>query len=126
VRLETALAFGDLAPVDEDHLRRALTNLACNAIEAMPEGGLLRIESGRDGDSAWISVVDDGPGVPEAIRDRLFEPFVSEGKRNGTGLGLAVVKQVAEQHGGEVRYGKADGGGAGFHLRLPLGQRDSK
>jgi signal transduction histidine kinase len=64
-------------------------------------------------------VVDSGAGIPDAIRDHLFEPFVTFGKANGTGLGLAVVKKVVDDHGGSIAVEKAPGGGTAFALRLP-------
>jgi signal transduction histidine kinase len=120
VVLEVDLAAGVRLPLDEDRFRRCLLNLVFNAIEAMGEGGVLRVESRREGDAACVSVVDTGPGIPDEIRERLFEPFVTLGKRGGTGLGLAVVKKVIEDHGGSIVVAKAEGGGAAFRLRLPI------
>ncbi|MGH0029259.1 MAG: ATP-binding protein [Myxococcota bacterium] len=123
VRVELDLRDDD-AELDLDRaaLRRALVNLLYNSIEAMPDGGELRVETRVEDGCVRVSVLDSGPGVPEAIRQRLFEPFFTQGKPKGTGLGLAVVAQVAEQHGGRVEVGKAEGGGAAFHLLLPLGR----
>ena len=66
-----------------------------------------------------IRVVDNGPGIPEPIRDKLFRPFVSYGKTHGTGLGLAVVQKIVQDHGGNVRA-QSSGEGATFELVLPL------
>lgn len=106
--------------LDVEQLRRALSNLVRNAAEAMPEGGALRVETRREGDMARVSVIDSGPGIPEEIRDRLFEPFVTAGKHNGSGLGLAIVKKVVDDHGGSIEVGKPEGGGTAFHLSLPI------
>ena len=114
------LASRTALPLDVDRLQRALRNLVQNACEAMPEGGRLHVESRREGDFATIRVVDNGPGIPEDIADRLFEPFVTAGKPNGSGLGLAVVRKVLDDHGGSVAATKPEGGGAAFELRLPL------
>ena len=65
-------------------------------------------------------MIDDGPGIPAEIVDRLFEPFVTAGKPHGSGLGLAVVRKVVDDHSGTVTASKAEGGGAAFELRLPL------
>ncbi len=120
VRVELDLRDAeDEIPLDRAALRRALVNLMYNAIEAMPDGGELRIETRRDGEAVRVAVLDTGPGVPEELRERLFEPFVTAGKPKGTGLGLAVVQQVAEDHGGRVELAKAEGGGAAFHVLLP-------
>ena len=120
VRIELDLRDGDEEILlDRAALRRALVNLMYNAIEAMPEGGELRVETRSEVGVVRVSVLDTGPGVPEDLRNRLFEPFVTQGKPKGTGLGLAVVQQVAEDHGGRVEVGKAEGGGAAFHIILP-------
>jgi len=123
VRVELDLACRARVPIDEDHVRRALLNLASNAIQAMPDGGLLRLVSRRDGEWAVVSVLDTGVGIPEEVRDALFEPFVTAGKAGGTGLGLAVVKMVMDKHHGEVEVGKEEGCESAFHLRFPLHPR---
>jgi len=120
VRLDLDLASGATVALAEDALRRALRNLARNALEAMPSGGLLRVESRVEGDEVRLTVSDDGPGLPDEIRDRLFEPFASHGKPGGSGLGLAIVKKVVEDHHGRIEAGKPPGGGTAFHLLLPL------
>jgi signal transduction histidine kinase len=120
VVVDMDLASRASLPLDADRLQRALRNLVQNACEAMPEGGRLHVESRREGDFATIRVIDNGPGIPEEIADRLFEPFVTAGKRNGSGLGLAVVRKVLDDHGGSVAATKPEGGGAAFELRLPL------
>jgi signal transduction histidine kinase len=120
VVVDIDLASHAAMPLDADRLQRALRNLVQNACEAMPEGGRLYVESRREGDFATIRVIDNGPGIPEEIADRLFEPFATYGKRNGSGLGLAVVRKVLDDHGGTVAATKPEGGGAAFELRLPL------
>jgi signal transduction histidine kinase len=119
VVVELDLQARSAVPLDADRMRRALRNLAQNAIEAMPEGGLLRIETRCENGSAVVSVVDNGPGIPDAIRDRVFDPFVTSGKAGGSGLGLAIVRKVVEDHGGAIAIGKPEGGGTAFHLTLP-------
>jgi signal transduction histidine kinase len=84
-------------------LERALYNLLLNACEAAPPlGGTVEVTAGEVAGSITISVADNGPGIAESIRDRLFHPFVSYGKENGTGLGLAVVQKIVQDHGGEI------------------------
>ena len=120
VQVELDLQDGEAElPLDSAALRRALLNLMYNAIEAMPEGGELRVETRDEGEALRVSVLDTGPGVSEELRERLFEPFFTRGKPKGTGLGLAVVQQVAQDHGGRVELGKAPGGGAAFQIVLP-------
>ncbi len=119
VTLETQLESAGLVRVDSERMRRAFLNLLQNALEAMPEGGRLRIETHRDGDSICARIIDSGRGIPEEIRDRVFEPFVTAGKRGGSGLGLAIVKKVVDDHEGSISVAKADGGGTVFEVRLP-------
>ncbi len=103
---------------DYGMLRRAVLNLALNAIDAMPEGGELNISAccGRHG--CEIEICDTGPGLTDEARRRAFEPFYTT-KSNGTGLGLAIVYRIAEVHGGEITAGNCPEGGAVFTLRLP-------
>ena len=114
-----------MVKVDAVRLRQALHNLLKNALEAIgdqrkPQIGVTT-EIFREGDSAWVDVMvsDNGPGLPEGFGERWFEPYTSS-KSRGTGLGLAVVKKIAEEHGGSVRAEQREGGGALFILRLPL------
>jgi signal transduction histidine kinase len=88
---------------DPRKLERALYNLLLNACEAAPsEGGKVEVTAAELAGSLTISVSDNGPGVADSIRDRLFHPFVSHGKENGTGIGLAVVQKIVQDHGGEI------------------------
>jgi signal transduction histidine kinase len=123
VELELELASQARVLVDEDGLRRALRNLVTNAVEAMPEGGVLRVSTAREESVALVSVADSGVGIPEEIRDRIFEPFVTARKKGGTGLGLAIVKKIVDDHGGSIEATKPEGGGTTFLLRLPLAPR---
>ncbi|TMA17849.1 MAG: GAF domain-containing protein [Deltaproteobacteria bacterium] len=105
--------------IDEGKVKRAVINLARNAAEAMPDGGTFTISAWKDGERLVLSFADTGNGIPEAIRDKVFQPFVTEGKRDGTGLGLAIVKQVIEAHGGEIRFESTPGKGTTFTFSLP-------
>ena len=104
---------------DYGMLRRAVLNLALNAIDAMPEGGELNISACAGRNGCEIEVCDSGPGLSDEARRRAFEPFFTT-KSNGTGLGLAIVYRIAEVHGGEIVAGNCPEGGAIFKLRLPL------
>jgi signal transduction histidine kinase len=119
VRVEFDLQAEDELSIDADRFRRALLNLCYNALDAMPDGGLLRVATRSDREEVRLSVIDSGCGIPDEIRERIFEPFVTAGKARGSGLGLAVVKKVVDDHGGQVRVGKTEGGGTAFHLSLP-------
>ena len=127
-RLALTRQFADgepLVKVDPVRLRQALHNLLKNALEAIGESHKPQIqvttEIERINDAAWVelSVADNGPGLPDAFGDRWFEPYTTS-KAKGTGLGLAVVKKIAEEHGGSVRAENRPGGGAVFRMRLPL------
>lgn len=103
---------------DRDLLRRAILNLALNALDAMPDGGELVITSYSDTHAVELEVADSGPGLTPEARQRAFEPFFTT-KSTGTGLGLAVVDRVAEVHGGSVTALNCPEGGAAFTIRIP-------
>lgn len=105
---------------DGEKLLRVLQNLANNAAEAMGEkGGTIELTARNVGDTVEIGVRDNGPGIPEAVRHRLFEPFATHGKARGIGLGLPIVKQIVESHGGKVRVETEAGVGTTFVLTFP-------
>jgi signal transduction histidine kinase len=93
-------------------------NLITNALEAMPSRGQIHIRAKTAGDCVLVEIEDTGPGIPPGIRDRLFEPFVTAGKRDGLGLGLALARQTVLDHGGDMWTESA--AGARFVIRLPL------
>jgi signal transduction histidine kinase len=105
---------------DPRKLERALYNLLLNACEAAPTvGGIVEVTAAEVGGSITISVADNGPGIAESIRSRLFHPFVSHGKENGTGLGLAVVQKIVQDHGGEIVVERTAQGRTVFRIVLP-------
>ena len=113
---------GDLSvSASRETLAQVLLNLLLNAIEHSPSGGSVALSATRDEDSAVISVRDQGPGVPPADRERIFEPLFS--LRGGSGLGLAVVRRIANESGWTIDLADAPGGGAVFRIRLPLAAR---
>ncbi len=105
---------------DAPQLETALANLVKNALEAMPSGGRLEMGCAKVDHWAEIWVVDTGAGVAQEVADRLFQPYVST-KADGHGLGLALVADVAERHGGEVALVPSQAG-AKFRLRLPAAE----
>ncbi|HEY8233091.1 MAG TPA: ATP-binding protein [Vicinamibacteria bacterium] len=132
---DVELPAGRRGPLDVDKIRRAVTNIAANARDAMGGAGRLRLRArveaiaGADGprDQLVLVLGDDGPGVPAAIRERVFDPFVTHGKKRGTGLGLAVARRFVEDHGGRLEL-VADPGqsGARFRIALPLGSSEER
>ncbi|HXP86444.1 MAG TPA: HAMP domain-containing sensor histidine kinase [Bryobacteraceae bacterium] len=110
-------------PLDRSPMERVFQNLIGNAIEAMPEGGSVVVRAQRNGQHIDVSVEDDGPGIPAAIARQLFQPFVTAGKPNGLGLGLALSRKTVLSHGGDLWAedpAEPSGPGACFRLRLPL------
>lgn len=106
--------------LEKNRIERVFTNLMANALEAMGEGGEIRVSATVDGESVRIAVQDTGPGIAPEIRDTLFQPFASLGKKNGLGLGLALSRQTVIDHGGDMWVESQAGCGATFHFRLPL------
>jgi two-component system sensor histidine kinase HydH len=108
-------------PVDARLLRQALLNVTMNAVQAMKQGGKLTVRARRDGDAAQVEISDTGTGIPQEIRQRVFEPFFTT-KASGTGLGLAVVKRIVEEHRGKISLSSEMGAGTTFSIRLPIEQ----
>ena len=121
------------AAIDTDKLRRAVFNIAANARDAMKGAGRLHARAAIESVASptagngtpWlvITLADEGPGVPPSIRDTVFDPFVTAGKKGGTGLGLAVSRRFVEDQGGTVELlprSPTDALGASFRIRLPL------
>ncbi|MEZ2229512.1 ATP-binding protein [Microcoleus sp.] len=105
---------------DENKILRVLQNLVGNAVEAFGgRGGRVEITVTESEDWAEISIYDNGPGIPRAIKEKLFEPFVTYGKRTGTGLGTAIAKSMVDAHKGEITYESEDDKGTTFYIRLP-------
>ena len=105
---------------DQRKLERVLYNLLLNACEAAPPvGGLIEVTASETAGSISISVSDNGPGIADSIRERLFHPFVSHGKENGTGLGLAVVQKIVQDHGGEISVERTSRSRTVFTITLP-------
>ncbi len=104
---------------DPDLVCQVLLGLLANAVEVVPAGGEIALEARRADDVVELAVADSGPGVAPELRERVFEPFFTTRPR-GTGLGLAVARQIVEAHGGRIAVADRPGGGARFVMRLPI------
>lgn len=105
--------------VDQDQITQVMVNLVINAIQILPEHGQVVISLSYDKLYAYLSVADNGPGVPPAQQSHLFEAFFTQ-RAGGVGLGLAVVKQIVEAHGGTITYSTSPWQGAQFNLAFPF------
>jgi PAS domain S-box-containing protein len=103
---------------DFSMLKRALTNLVNNAVQAMPEGGQLTIKAYHKDNQIFIVVEDNGVGIPEKIKSKLFDPMFTT-KAKGQGLGLAVVKRLVEAQGGTISFESQEGKGTKFIIEMP-------
>ncbi|MEO6595682.1 MAG: HAMP domain-containing sensor histidine kinase, partial [Planctomycetota bacterium] len=118
LQLECGVANVRVA-VDGTAMARVFVNLVQNAHEAAPAGVSVRLNARVEGERAVIEVSDDGPGVPEGARGRLFEPYFTT-KSSGTGLGLAICRRLVEAHGGAIRLVRSAPGDTAFAIELPI------
>jgi nitrogen fixation/metabolism regulation signal transduction histidine kinase len=107
---------------DRDQLTQVLVNLLTNAEQAMPQGGACAVRLRREGAEVVLEVHDSGPGIPEAARHRMFEPYFTT-KASGTGLGLSIVQRIVSEHKGRIELGP--GPGACFRVWLPVASAPS-
>jgi signal transduction histidine kinase len=125
VRLVTSIGDGSQVLADPDQLHRLLVNLMRNAREAIDgeasRGGKGSVNVGLSLENgvSVVRLVDDGPGVPERARTNLFQPFQGSTRRGGAGLGLAISRELAQAHGGDLVLVKSGEAGTTFELRLP-------
>jgi signal transduction histidine kinase len=119
VRLVLQIVEADSLILDEARFTRCLANIIKNAKEAVGDQGTITIQFREAGSELRVSISDNGPGIPESIRSRIFEPFVSYGKKHGTGLGMAIAKSTVDAHGGRIWLESEMGKGTTFHVVLP-------
>lgn len=122
VRVETDFAAAGLVGMNRAELQQVLVNLMINAIQAMPEGGVLRLETADlpgDAPRVAVTVADDGRGMAAEVLARAFDPFFTTRHGEGTGLGLSISRKLAERAGGRLSAASAPGEGARFTLELP-------
>jgi PAS domain S-box-containing protein len=113
------------AYMDAEKIRQGLLNMMINAIQAMPQGGELTIETGGNGADATgenrsvtVTIKDSGAGIPDAVKGRIFDPFFTT-HHEGTGLGLSITHSIVKEHGGTIRFDSEEGKGARFVVSLP-------
>jgi two-component system, sporulation sensor kinase E len=107
------------APLDPVQIKQVLVNLIKNAMQAMTQGGVLRLETGTAADGVWVSLADTGSGISQEQLSRIFKPFYTT-KRRGSGLGLMIVQRVMRDHGGLIKLDSHAGRGTTFRLWFPL------
>jgi two-component system, NtrC family, sensor histidine kinase HydH len=124
--LEQQYNAGDYSlQADADLLFRALVNIVANALQAMPDGGVLRVQTelrnAKEAPQVELRIQDTGPGIPEDLRQKVFNPFFTT-REKGTGLGLAIVQSIVAGHHGEIEVDSRSGQGTAIVIRLPLSQ----
>ncbi|MDI6795203.1 MAG: ATP-binding protein [bacterium] len=121
-KVEFQVAYKETLPpvlVDREALRIALINLIRNGIEAMPDGGLLKVSTGKENGFVFMEVADTGKGIPGQELPLLFIPHYSR-KKEGFGLGLAIAHDIIEAHRGEIKIESKEGRGSIFKIILPI------
>ena len=111
---------------DAEKITRVLYNIAKNAKEALKGKGEFLFRSFDANGEVVFQITDNGPGIPEEIRDRLFESFVTSGKESGTGLGLAIAKKIIDEHEGRIEIKSAKNKGTTFFIKIPEYQKEKK
>lgn len=122
IRFDNRVDAGLAVAADREQLFRVMLNLIRNAVEALSThdaGGVIAVSAARADKAVEIDIADDGPGIPEAILDKLFQPFVSAARVGGTGLGLAIARDLARGHGGELTLVSTGARGTVFRVVIP-------
>lgn len=122
IKLLNESTFDGEIELDVDKMARVILNIAGNAADAMPDGGKFYVRSHLNDERLIIELEDTGGGMPEEIRRTIFEPFVTYGKKTGTGLGMAIVKKILDDHHGEIQIESQIGVGTKMVIALPLVQ----
>jgi two-component system sensor histidine kinase KdpD len=105
---------------DATLLERVLSNLIENAFKHSPAGAAVTLAARVDGNALVVTVSDNGPGIPQALREQVFDPFFRHGDKAGTGLGLTICRGIVEAHGGSIRLDEVPGGGTAARFTIPL------
>lgn len=120
IEVVSNIQYSGLMAIDQDKMMRVFYNIASNAADAMPNGGKLMITVDRKEYTVVIEFTDTGIGMPADVQARVFEPFLTFGKQHGTGLGMAIVKKIIEDHKGSIEVESTEGKGTTVRLLLPL------
>jgi signal transduction histidine kinase len=120
ILLEKNLHYVGPCLMDADKMTRVFYNIASNSRDAMPTGGTLTVTTCEIDGTVKISFRDNGSGMPEEVKKRIFEPFMSFGKKHGTGLGMAIVKKVIDDHDGRIEIESELGKGTEMTIFIPL------
>ena len=129
IKIEISKALSSLSPImgSASELREVFTNLINNAVDALPRGGEIRVQSGKNTEWAVITIEDTGGGIPPSIKDRIFDPFFTTKGPQSTGLGLSVSYGIINRHHGTITAESMEGKGTAFTIKLPLtGKADTK
>ncbi len=120
IKIKTNVVFKGPVLIDRERMQRVLMNLADNARKAMPKGGEFLISVRKKNSLLSFEISDTGIGMPEDVKDKIFEPFFSFSKDGGTGLGMAIVKSIIEAHDGHVFVESSKKFGTTFHIEIPV------
>ena len=120
VELVRDIRYRGAIVMDSDKMTRVFYNIASNARDAMPDGGKLTVRTHVKDSEVYFEFIDTGTGMPEEVRRRIFEPFVTYGKKHGTGLGMAIVKKVIDDHKGRIEIDSELGKGTTMRFIIPL------
>jgi len=123
-KIETEFDDDVKAKIDSKEFFQCFNHIIKNACDAMTEGGIINIITKKANDKILISFKDYGMGISEGLHAKIFDPFMSHGKKEGTGLGLAVTKKIIEEHGGTISVKSELGEGATFLVTLPISSAD--
>ena len=121
VKIRVEKELSDISPVkgNPSELREVLTNIIINCVDAMPQGGQIKVKTSQDSEMSYVAISDTGIGMSEEVRKKVFEPFFTTKGRQGTGLGMSVAYSIVTRHNGDIVIDSELGKGSTFIVRLP-------
>lgn len=129
IRVESSLSDGVCLLGIKGEIRQVISNLMVNALEATPEGGRVRLETGVEDGRGWMAISDTGSGVPPEVLGKIFEPFFTTKQGTGTGLGLWITQSIVEKHHGNIKVATVGSGtteGTRFEIDFPILQEENR